>query len=283
MLARARRARENHAAMRGAATVDEMSADPVGRFTLGATHLVWCHSPSLCGSVHWGRPTSDDAAALVQRFGFTMHAALAGGFVSLMDARAMEAFDWPAFSVVAEHARATLPAWNQRIRRLAIVVPAGAVGATVAGLLPLVGATLPLRFFSALEPACEWLGDATLPPVLDEVARLVDEARGVPPLLRSLRDHLDGALADASIDTAARALGLSTRTLQRELRRHRTLFTLELMHARVRAARALLEHTDEKVEAIARRVGCSSSSRLSTLFTRYVGEQPARYRARHRR
>jgi AraC-like DNA-binding protein len=44
----------------------------------------------------------------------------------------------------------------------------------------------------------------------------------------------------------------------------------------------LLAHSDEKIEAIARKVGCSSSSRLSTLFRKAVGETPAQFRARRR-
>src|SRR5258706_1457052 len=154
--ARPARARTSHRlghGMKRARTVEEFVADPVDRFSVGATHVVWCHSPTLCGSVHWSRPTAANAEELVARLELTRHRALAGGFDGFMDARAMESFDWSAFGVVSNYARSRLAEWTSRIRRHAIVVPSGAVGALVAGLLPLVGPSYPLRFFTSLEEA----------------------------------------------------------------------------------------------------------------------------------
>ena len=136
------------------------------------------------------------------------------------------------------------------------------------------------RLFTSVEEALGWIGRAELRKVLEELGPLIDEARGEAPLVRALRDHLDRSLGDATVEAAARALGLSPRTLQRELRGQGTRFALELQRARLRAACQLLAHSEEKVEAIARRVGCASSSQLSALFRRHLDETPARYRAR---
>jgi hypothetical protein len=51
-----------------AQTVGELVGNPVGRFYVGPSHLVWCASPSLCGSAHWGRPSADDARELTRLY-----------------------------------------------------------------------------------------------------------------------------------------------------------------------------------------------------------------------
>jgi transcriptional regulator GlxA family with amidase domain len=50
----------------------------------------------------------------------------------------------------------------------------------------------------------------------------------------------------------------------------------------VRVAIKMLTETDEKIEAIARDVGCVSASQLSALFKKHVGDTPARVRERLR-
>jgi AraC-like DNA-binding protein len=237
----------------------------------------------LCGSIHWGRPTDADAAALVRRLEIAVHPALGSGFDNIIDARAMESFDWPAFGVVSDFVRRRLTTLNRRVHQHAILVPPGLVGALVAGLLPLVGPSYPMRFFTTAEEAQAWIVRPDLAAVLEEAQQLADEARGVTPLLRSLRHRLDGALADATVPAMARALGIAPRSLQRELERQETNFRTELMDARVRAACLLLEASEDKIEAIARRVGWGSSSQMSAIFRRQVGETPASYRTRRRK
>jgi AraC-like DNA-binding protein len=267
--------------LRGARTIEEFVADPVGAYTVGRTHLVWCWSPSLVGTAHWGQPTDADAAELVKRLEVSMQPALDGGFSVLMDTH--ESFDLPAFGVVAAYCKTRLEAWSTRIRKHAVLVPEGVAAVFVAALMPLVGTSHPLRFFSSLAEGLEWLERPELLEVLDEIGPVVDEARGTSSLLRSLRQHLEGGLAGATLEAAAQALGLSPRTFQRELQREGTSFTAELMQARLRTARVLLEHSDEKIDAVARQVGAASSSQLSELFRRELGETPALYRARRRR
>jgi AraC-like DNA-binding protein len=268
--------------MRPARTVRDFVRDPVGRYSLGPTHVVWCHSATLCGSVHWGRPGEADAQELAARLELTVHPELAGGFDAIMDARAMESFAWPTFSVLSQYVSSRLETWGQRIRRHAIVVPPGAVGAFVAGLLPLLGPRHALRFFGSVDEAFAFLDRAELPAVLDEVTQIADGLRGMSPLIRALHAYLDQSLGGASIERAARGCGVSPRTLQRQLAALGTQFTRELMRARVRAACAQLEHSDDKVEVIALRVGCSSSSQLAAVFRRHIGETPAQYRQRTR-
>lgn len=266
--------------MKLARAIEGFVGDPIGRYTIGATHLVWCHSATLCGTAHWGRPGENDAAELVRRLEVSIHPKLGVGFDGFMDARGMESFDWPTFGVVSEYVKGRLEQWRRRIRRHAIVVPPGVAGVHVAGLLPLLGADHPIRLFSSVPEALAFIDREDLREVLDELGPIIDEARGVLPLVRALREYLDRSLADATLEATSRALALSTRSLQRELREQGTRFALELARARLRAACQMLEHSDEKVESIARRVGCASSSQLSAIFRQHLGETPARYRAR---
>jgi len=269
--------------MKRALSIADFVQAPIGRYSLGATHLVWCHSPTLCGTVHWGRPTEHDAAELVQRLEVSVHPLLCGRVDVLVDARATEAFDGDAFSIVSRYVQSRLPDWQGRLHRHAVVVSPGVVGAVIAGLLPMLGPKHPLQFFLSLDDAMAWLGRADLPPVLEEVEHLARDAHGVPRTLRALRDQLDASLVGATLASTAVALGLSPRSLQRALLRHGTGFSQELRRARVRAALAMLEASDAKVETIARRVGCHSSSQLSAIFRRYTGSTPARYRTHQRR
>jgi AraC-like DNA-binding protein len=268
--------------VRRAHSIDEFLADPVGAYSVGRTHLVWCASPSLVGTAHWGQPSDADAAELVKRVEVSMHAALDGGFSAIMDTHAMESFDLPAFGVVSEYVKTRLEAWSTRIRQHAVLVPQGVAAVFVAGLMPLVGTNHPLRFFSSLAEALEWLARPELLEVLDEIAPVIEEARATAPLLRALREHLASALTEATLESAAQALGLSERTFQRELQHEGTSFTSELMRARLRAACVLLEHSDDKIDSVARQVGSASPSQLSELFRRELGETPGEYRARRR-
>lgn len=267
--------------MKRAQTIDELVKDPIGRFYVGATHLVWCAESSLCGSAHWGRPTVDDARELTALYEIARHPALAQ-FDVFMDDGAVEHVDWSALGIINDYVKSRMSEWGGRIRKQAVVVPSGVVAVLLAGLQPLIGPTYPLKFFGSKSGALDWLARADLAPVLDEVDALVSEARGISPVMRELRDYLAGALVDATLEAAAAALGRSTRTLQRELSEAGTRFATELTRARVRAACALLSGGDERVEEIARRVGCLTSSRLSALLKKEVGETPAAYRARHR-
>jgi AraC-like DNA-binding protein len=264
-----------------APSIDAFLADPVDHCSVGKSYVVWCASPTLCGSAHWGEPSEADMRELTRLFDIARHPSLRR-FDVFMDVAAVEVMGWRALGILSDYLRSRLPEWGERIGKQGVLMPSGMVAVILAGLVPLIGPTYPMRFFASRGAALEWLARAEAPPILDEIERLVAEARGIPPVVRELRGHLDGALADATVEGAARALGRSPRSLQRELREARTSFGAELTRARVRVACALLAHGDERVEAIARRVGCLTSSRLSVLFRKELGETPAAYRARHR-
>jgi transcriptional regulator GlxA family with amidase domain len=98
-----------------------------------------------------------------------------------------------------------------------------------------------------------------------------------------LRQYFDRALADAALQDAASELRISVRTLQRALSDAGSSFRRELARARVERAATLLAMTDDKVAAIARRVGCASTSHLWVLFRRFGLGSPIEYRQKLRR
>jgi len=96
------------------------------------------------------------------------------------------------------------------------------------------------------------------------------------PILRSAPSWLPVAL-----DVAARALGVTGRTLQRHLAASNTRFTDEVARAQVARAQRLMLDPDAKLGAIALEIGCASASTFSELFRRVTGETPSQWRRRH--
>lgn len=267
--------------MRRARSIADFVDRPLGRFSVGATDLVWCHSTSLVGSVHWGRYGSEDAAQLTERLAFRLPRTL-GRFDVLVNARAVEGFEWAAWEVVMRYTRERVDTWNRCIRRHAIVVPDGIVGALLAGMFSVLRSSYDVRFFTSPGEAVAWLRRSELPAILDEVGGVLTSARTLPPAVRALHGYLSRTIRHATIESAARTLGRSKRSLQRALRDHGTTFSGELARARMQVARALLDQTDESIEVIARRAGCGSAATLRALFAREAGETPLRYRLRKR-
>lgn len=264
--------------MQRAASPDELAADPVGRYWLGETQLVWCRDARTCGSMHWGAPSVRDARELTRALDLSRHAALAGGFEVFMDTSGIDRVEWAAFSHLFGYVRERLTEWGTKIRRHAAIVPAGPAGPLLAGMVPLLGMTYPMRFFRGRDAALEWLGWSH--EAIAEPVALAEAARGLTRTVQRLRAWLDGELAHPTLEAAARAIRVSPRTLQRELHAASTRFSAEVQAARVRAASAMLAETDEKIDVIARAVGCASASQLSALFRKHVGDTPARYRER---
>jgi len=55
-----------------------------------------------------------------------------------------------------------------------------------------------------------------------------------------------------------------------------------VIHLRMRFAARLLTTTNDKIEAIARDVGCENPFVISTTFKKRVGWRPSEYCAKHR-
>jgi AraC-like DNA-binding protein len=265
--------------MRVTRELREWLNDPVDACILGPTWAVWCHSVSLCGSLHWGRPTHSELVPLVSALDFICQPRFSSGVDVLMDNRALDHLDVEALMAFGLLVAERLPEWGRRIRSHAVILPEGLTGLLVAGLLPSLGPPYPFRFVRDPVAACEFLQRREAVQVLSEVEQLSIAARGASIVIDRLRARLAESLGDPSLETIAGTLGLSGRSLQRQLQGLGTSFSDEVRRARVAAAGQLLLTTDAKIEAIAMRVGFSSASRMSAAFRVELQMTPSQVRA----
>jgi len=168
-----------------------------------------------------------------------------------------------------------------RIERLAIVRPPGMANAISAGVFhETIRPDTHAQLFDRRGDALAWLesSDDTIAAIEGALATAAE-----PAMLRELRHHLAADLRNASLESTARALATSERSLQRALAGLRTSFRDELDRVRIATAERLLLDGDLKIEAIAHEIGCKSPSAFYDLFRRRVGDSPQSFRDRHRR
>lgn len=222
----------------------------------------------------WDAPDAADIAAVTKAW--ERAAALGSPYRSLVDVRRVTRVDPLAFAALARHLRERTD-FHGLLERQAVVQPDGVVGAVSAGILKLIDWKTPLAVFGESEPAIEWLapGDAA---IADAYASLCDEVWSTPEVVRALRALLADACVGVDVESAARRLGRSARTFQRELSDAATSFSAELDRARVERAKELLSSTDQKVAAIARGVGYQSDAHFSKRFVALTGMTPAAWR-----
>ncbi len=84
------------------------------------------------------------------------------------------------------------------------------------------------------------------------------------------------------IESAATALGLSVRTLQRRLSDHGLTFDQLVKTMRLGMAAELLQRTDTKIIGIALDLGYSDHAHFTRAFHKWSGFSPMEYRRRHR-
>ena len=172
--------------------------------------------------------------------------------------------------------------YRASIRRHAILHGVGLSGAVLAGFLPALGPGHTWSLFSDPAAAYAWLSNPQAEKARLEVEELVAGQVRLPPAVAALREYFGRKGAVHTIAAAARALGLSRRSLQRRLREAATTFRNELAQARVRAAMPLVLDGEVKLETIAKQLGLSSLTAFSRFYRRHTGELPSRSRPRTR-
>ena len=266
-----------------ASTVEDFLYAPIGRFVKGATFLVWCHDPTLCGAIYWDVPSEEDTRALLPLYEIDRHPCMSRPFDVLTDARYVRGVDPAAFWVLINYLRRRLPEYARNLRRHAVVHPEGAVGSTVAGLYSLLRPKYAWSLFAQLDDAVAWLGHPQGAQIGACVSDLADQC-GVSDVVARLRLRLaSGQPMPGSLSEVAKTLGVSARTLQRALHTAQSSYRLELSRARAERARVLLSVTEEKLDAFGPRVGLASRSQLSAALRRATGRRPSRFRPRRRR
>lgn len=267
-------------------TVEEMVADPVGKYVAGDAYLHFCATPTLWGIVLWGRPDETQALGL----GRTLVKQMAPPcvpHVSILDASRLEGADPGAFHAAERYLTRYGELLKHWMLRLALVRPSGVHGAVIAGAFDVLPRPYPVRVYADTASAYAWLveenGERDWPvDGAGFIASLHDAVTGQGGVVGELRALLDGRLDGLSLAEAAKHLGLSERSLQRKLGDANTTFQDELGDARVRAAKQLLIESEAPLTNIALDVGCASLQVFSALFKKRTGETPSQFRKRFR-
>jgi AraC-like DNA-binding protein len=260
-------------------------ASPAGRAWRGEGWRVFCAragvvggAPGLWGFAVAGAVGGDAAIALVDALRLELEPDVAP-HRSLIDARhltAVEPRSFSAFSRYVETAHARLAA---QVQALAIVRPPGLEGAVVAGFFQLLPPPYPVFVVDSVDAGLVALGEdvaalAGLRAFLDDI--------GGDQLLTSRLRALCRQQPLLELDDAARALAVSTRTLQRRLREAGTSFSDVVADARLQEARARIEGSDAPLTTIALDAGFSSLQHLGQATRKAFGLSPSALRARAR-
>ena len=273
---------EHTALVQAAHDLETFAAAPSGRCSSGRSWLHWCANPGLFGVHLWGRPDEDDVRSLVCSLAIELGDAVAP-HMSLVDASAVEGVDLGAFSALNEYVQQRHARLAVQVTRLALVRPGGMEGAVVAGFFQVLEAPYPVAVFPDGDQALGWLGCAAPSTLLAQLDALQAELTGVDPLLRLLRPVMAARLTEIDVDDAARALGVSPRTLQRRLQDAGTTFAAELTHVRLEESKRRMLDADAPLTTIALDVGFSSLQHFSAVFRKSTGETPSAWRRRRRR
>jgi AraC-like DNA-binding protein len=100
------------------------------------------------------------------------------------------------------------------------------------------------------------------------------------PSYQAVRTVIAASLlrGDATLDGTARALGVSSRTLQRHLGDLGTTHSKILAEVRVKIACRLLQNSSKRLSDIAKFVGYTNASSFSRNFARLMKIQPVMFR-----
>ena len=226
----------------------------------------------------WGRPLADELlkiASIVEAYPDQM----APTFDVIVDGRQVEALDGEALSVqmawLWRHGAALLQHAN-----IWSIVAEGTAVARLAQLMPDLGGKFAFRVTTDAPAAFRAVRGEDGAALSLEIDAIAATARGLPRELHRVRALLARRM-DATIDDAARELGLSTRSLQRSLSNQQTSFQKELVAIRLATACELLLTTDLKIAAIGARL-CISERAVALLFRAKTGLSPLAWRAKQR-
>jgi AraC-like DNA-binding protein len=244
--------------------------------------MTWCTRPDLCGLALWGHLGFSEMHLLERTFESGARNGIATPCDFVLDARRLRGLDSDLYEGLAHAARCGLPAIRRRVRRQALLRPAGLLGGVVSGFYVALGSELEWRVFTDLAPALAWFEESQPVALAAGLDRLVEEAVSRTRLIVRVREALAAGHGRAVLADVSRSLGVSPRSLQRALRELGTSFRDEVYRARIATSKKLLLETDHKIATIGHRLGFSNESNFITFFGRITGESPAAWRRRHR-
>lgn len=194
---------------------------------------------------------------------------------TLVDATAVHRVDASAFVKVRDLLESRRDERARVVRRQAIVSRSDLGSAVVRGYFAMFPPPYPIETFERRGDALAWLGHRECAQEIEEV-----EGAGAELMVR-LREWLEqGGAVEGSVERAARALGVTPRTLQRRLSAEGTCYSDELARARVARAQRLMREPERKLSDIALEVGCATPSAFSDLFRKVTGASPSEWKRR---
>lgn len=261
-------------------TPDAFRTKPEGGFVAGASWLYFCADRLLYGFVLWEVPSESDMAALVKLMEAEL--VLRPPHAAYVDVRRLRVALAPSFGELAKFFATRADDLARAVTRGAIVRGDGMMAAVAAGFLATVPSTFSATTWTEPVDALVDLGVAKdrAPSLAIALERAYEEAAGTPHVIGALSDWLEQHLDDPSLDDAARALAIASRTLQRRLSESGTSFLDEIGKARVRVAQRMMLASDVPVSNVALDVGCASPQHFASLFKKLVGETPTAWRKR---
>jgi AraC-like DNA-binding protein len=257
-----------------ASSLEDFLGSPFGRFFGTERCVGWWAAPDLLGAAAWDEPRPEDVDFLARLWDKVV-AGRAEPIDKIFDVRFVTRIAEDTFARLVERARERVPVVRE-VRRQVLLAPPGLAAAVTHGFWSMVPSRHPWHVTGDDQEGFAWLGRS--PALCAEVAAMLDEMRDGRPPAR-LRRWLAGNL-EADLAVAAAALGVSSRTLQRQLGEAGTSFREQLRAARLDVARRLLAEPGAKVDAVAAAVGCDSASSFTRMFREVHGETPAAWRDR---
>ena len=248
--------------------VKTFQAAPMGRCLITASFALWCYAPDLQGGMMWGTLDERTRRDWFAATRYIEHRSIATPRRTLIDFSGLERVDNDAIAAFVAAAPERISTWWRGLERQAMIVPEGVGGVMLAGAVTMSGAQHVLRVVHNATDAIACIEHPHAAVAHTAASQLVAAYRGLPLVLARLRAQLASHLDAATIESSAAALHMSTRTLQRELKRLRTSFSEQLRLVRIATAERLLVHSDHKIQSIAREVGLGTASRMSAALRR---------------
>ncbi len=266
--------------IRIALDLEDFCEDPVRCVFVGRS-LVFCNLDTVRGYRLWGQPTLGETRQLTACIAATIASTPHGtARYSLVDLRAVEGVATSAFEAFLDFSRARREQVAMQMARQAVVIASGLMGAICSGFDELANPRHPLLYFDSMDAATTWLA----PPDRSELDNLLAALQtGTSGFSTRLRRWLSANLAEPSPAVAAKALGVSLRTMQRQLKGEATSFYRLLRTERVAAAQRLLADPGLRITTVAQEVGFASSQHLATSFKEVTGMTPSQFQSRQQR
>ncbi len=261
-----------------ATSYEELLRDPTGLWMPADNGLFWCHSRSLCGMAIWGRPRASDVRALTRMMDGYRN--MEPRFDVLQDASAVDGIDPEALELLLEWLRRNPQILRDHVRRRVGVIPPGVQGLALAGIAPALAIDGKVSILTDAREGFRLLLPEGGDELHDEVQRLIEQVSGVNRLVLALRRVLADSRGAIDLTTAAERLGVSVRSLQRQLAGAGLSFRAEQADARFRAADELLRG-DDKLAAVAASLGLSEDG-LTELIRARTGLTAGELRRRLR-